>query len=50
MWLTKNPSLGEPISLGPEKENGSYIFFNHTTWEKISVSNITLNAVGIEEC
>ncbi|KAL2040439.1 hypothetical protein N7G274_006882 [Stereocaulon virgatum] len=43
MWLTKNPSLGEPINMGPEKENGSYIFFNHNAWEKMNLSNFDLH-------
>lgn len=38
MWLTKDPNLNEPVSMGPEKEQGSYIFFNQTTWEKIRVT------------
>jgi hypothetical protein len=37
MWLTKDPSLDEPVSMGPEKEQGSYIVFVHTKWEKIRV-------------
>ena len=44
MWLTKDPSLQEPVTLGPEKENGSYIFFNHTTWERIRVSSANLDS------
>ncbi len=38
MWLTKDVSLGEPVQLSPEKEQGSYSFWNPQTWEKMRVS------------
>ena len=38
MWLTKDGSLPEPVQISPEKEQGSYVFFNHMTWEKVRVS------------
>lgn len=38
MWLTKDVSLGEPVQVSPEKEQGSYSFWNPQTWEKMRVS------------
>lgn len=37
MWLTKDMTLPEPIQLTSEKEQGSYVFFNHMAWEKVRV-------------
>ena len=37
MWLTKDLTLPEPVQISLEKEQGSYVFFNHMTWEKVRV-------------
>ena len=37
MWLTKDLSLPEPVQLSVEKEQGSYVFFNQISWEKVRV-------------
>ncbi|KAL8716511.1 MAG: hypothetical protein Q9225_006174 [Loekoesia sp. 1 TL-2023] len=34
MWLTKDTTYGEPVPLGDGTERGSYIFFNHRTWQR----------------
>ncbi|KAL9026272.1 MAG: hypothetical protein Q9196_005041 [Gyalolechia fulgens] len=34
MWLTKDTAFGEPVPLGDGTERGSYIFFNHRTWQR----------------
>ncbi len=41
MWLTKDVTLPEPIQISPEKEQGSYVFFNQMAWEKVRVRNQT---------
>lgn len=38
MWLTKDPSYPEPTPINAEAERGSYIFFNHQTWQRARVS------------
>ena len=38
MWLTKDQAYGEPIPISPEAEKGSYVFFNHQTWQRARVS------------
>lgn len=38
MWLTKDVNLPEPIQISADKEQGSYVFFNHNLWEKTRVS------------
>ena len=42
MWLTKDVTLPEPIQMSLEKEQGSYVFFNQTTWEKVRVRKRTV--------
>ena len=37
MWLTKDPSYPEPVPMSAEAERGSYIFFNHQTWQRARV-------------
>ena len=34
MWLTKDVSMGEPIQISETAEKGSYVFFNHRTWQR----------------
>ncbi|KAL8703624.1 MAG: hypothetical protein Q9201_003194 [Fulgogasparrea decipioides] len=34
MWLTKDPNFGEPVQISEGVERGSYIFFNHRTWQR----------------
>lgn len=34
MWLTKDPAFPEPTPISTEAERGSYIFFNHQTWQR----------------
>ena len=41
MWLTKDITLPEPVQISLEKEQGSYVFFNHMAWEKVRVRNST---------
>lgn len=38
MWVTKDQSLPDPIPISAEAEKGSYVFFNHMTWNRVRVS------------
>ncbi|KAL9601459.1 MAG: hypothetical protein Q9219_002525 [cf. Caloplaca sp. 3 TL-2023] len=33
-WLTKDTTYAEPVPLGDGTERGSYIFFNHRSWQR----------------
>ena len=37
MWLTKDQNLPDPTPISTEAERGSYIFFNHQTWQRARV-------------
>lgn len=37
MWVTKDQNLPDPIQISAEAEKGSYVFFNHNTWNRVRV-------------
>lgn len=49
MWLTKDITLPEPVQMSPEKEQGSYVFFNQMAWEKVRVRHQTHNLIGAND-
>ena len=48
MWVTKDQNLPDPIPISAEAEKGSYVFFNHNTWNRVRVSNILHNGERID--
>ena len=46
MWLTKDPTLPEPLRPDPKGEQGSYIFFDFRRWEKVRVSCSSLSPLA----
>ena len=39
MWVTKDHTLPDPVQISPEAEKGSYVFFNHNSWNRQRVSS-----------
>lgn len=37
MWLTKDAGFPEPTPINAEAERGTYVFFNHQTWQRTRV-------------
>ena len=37
MWVTKDQNLPDPVQISAEAEKGSYVFFNHNTWNRVRV-------------
>lgn len=37
MWVTKDQNQPDPIQISAEAEKGSYVFFNHNTWNRVRV-------------
>jgi len=36
LWLTKDPTFGEPLPISQEAEHGRYVVFNHHIWQRES--------------
>ena len=45
MWLTKDPNFPEPTPINAEAERGSYIFFNHQSWQR---ARVKLHSISID--
>jgi len=39
LWLTKDPSFGDPVPINDVAERGRYVVFDYVNWQRESVSN-----------
>ena len=38
LWLTKDPSFGDPVPINEVAERGRYVVFDYVNWQRESVS------------
>ena len=38
LWLTKDPSFGDPVPISEVAERGRYVVFDYVNWQRESVS------------